>query len=159
MHSLGHTAAPWDLLSTVASIPRAIGISVWHRRYGVPVTGSPPLWPGSTIFVLCHYCDVIMSAMASQITNVSIVCSTVNSGADQRKHQSSASLAFVRGIHRWLVDSPHNGQVTRKIFPFDDVIMIKAVLHPDRQVAWQKGNNVQYASIQIPVKRSRIMVM
>ena len=45
---------------------------------------------------------------------------------DQRKHQSSASLAFVRGIHRWTVDSPHKGQVTpvtRKMFPFDDVIM------------------------------------
>ena len=48
-----------------------------------------------------HYNDVIMSAMASQITSVSIVCSTVCSGADQRKQQSSASLAFVRGIYRW----------------------------------------------------------
>ena len=47
-----------------------------------------------------HYSDVVMSVMASQITDVSMVCSTVCSGADQRKHQSSASLAFVRGIHR-----------------------------------------------------------
>ena len=47
-----------------------------------------------------HYNDFIMSAMASQITSVSMVRSTVCSGADQRKHQSSASLAFVRGIHR-----------------------------------------------------------
>ena len=39
------------------------------------------------------------------------------------KHQSSASLAFVRGIHRWPVNSPHKGPVTRKMFPFDDVIM------------------------------------
>ena len=46
------------------------------------------------------------------------------SGADQRKHQSSASLAFVRGIHRWPVNSPHKGPVTRKMFPFDDVIMV-----------------------------------
>ena len=67
-----------------------------------------------------HYSDVIMGAMASQITCVSIVCS---SGGDQRKHQSIASLAFVRGIHRWLVVSPHKGPVTRKMFPFDDVIM------------------------------------
>ena len=52
-----------------------------------------------------------MSAMASQITGVSIVCWTVWSGADQRKHQSSAALAFVRGIHRWPVDSPHKGPV------------------------------------------------
>ena len=43
-------------------------------------------------------------------------------GADQRKHESSASLAFVLGIHRWPVDSPHKGPVTRKMFPFDDVI-------------------------------------
>ena len=48
-----------------------------------------------------HYCDVMMRAIASQITSVSIVCSTICSDADQRKHQSSASLAFVRGIHRW----------------------------------------------------------
>ena len=56
-----------------------------------------------------HYSGVIMSAMASEITSVLIVCSTVCSGADQRKHQSSASLAFVRGIHQRPVDSPHKG--------------------------------------------------
>ena len=51
-----------------------------------------------------HYNDVIMGAMASQITSLTIVYSTVYSGADQRKHQSSASLAFVWGIHRgrWI---------------------------------------------------------
>ena len=70
-----------------------------------------------------HYNDVIMSTIASQITSLTIVYSTVYSGADQRKHQSSASLAFVRGIHRWPVNSPHKGPVTRKMFPFDDVIM------------------------------------
>ena len=64
-----------------------------------------------------------MSAIASQITSLTIVYLTVYSGTDQRKHQSSASLAFVRGIHRWPVNSPHKGPVTRKIFPFDDVIM------------------------------------
>ena len=70
-----------------------------------------------------HCNDVIMSAMVSQITSPTIVCSTVYSGADPRKHQSSASLAFVRGIHRWPVNSPHKWPVTRKMFPFDDVIM------------------------------------
>ena len=70
-----------------------------------------------------HYSDVIMGGMASQITSLAIVYSTVCSGADQRKHQSSASLAFVRRIHRWLVNSPHNGPVTRKMFSFDDVII------------------------------------
>ena len=63
-----------------------------------------------------------MSAVVSQITSISIVCSTVSSGADQRKHQSS--LAFVRGIHWWPVgEFPHKRPVTRKMFPFDDVIM------------------------------------
>ena len=70
-----------------------------------------------------HYNDVIMSVMASQITGNSIVYSTVYSGADQRKHQISASLAFVRGIHRWPVNSPHNRPVMRIVFPFHDVIM------------------------------------
>ena len=64
-----------------------------------------------------------MGTMASQITSLTIVYSTVYSGADQRKHQSSASLAFVRGIHRGPVNSPHKWPVTRKIVPFDDVIM------------------------------------
>ena len=59
---------------------------------------------------------VVMSAMTSQITGITIVYSIVFSGADQRKHQSSASLAFVRRIHRWLVNSPHKGPKTRKMF-------------------------------------------
>ena len=69
--------------------------------------------------------DVIMSATASQITSLTIVYSTVYSGADQRKHQRSASLAFVRGIHWWPVNSPYKGSVTRKMFPFDDDDVIK----------------------------------
>ena len=64
-----------------------------------------------------------MGAMASQFISVSIIYSTICSGTDQRKHQSSASLAFVRGIHRWLVNSPHKVPITRKMIPFDDVIM------------------------------------
>ena len=64
--------------------------------------------------------------MASQITSLTIIYSTVYSGADQRKHQSSASLAFVRGIHRGPVNSLHKGPVTRKMSPFDDVIMGRA---------------------------------
>ena len=67
--------------------------------------------------------DVIMGAIESQITGMTIVYSTVCSGADQRKHQSSVSLAFVCGIHRWPVNSPHKGLLTRKMFPFYDVIM------------------------------------
>ena len=64
-----------------------------------------------------------MGVMASQIISLTIVYSTVYPGADQRKHQSSASLTFVRGIYRGPVNSPHKGPVTRKMVPFDDVIM------------------------------------
>ena len=71
-----------------------------------------------------HYDDVIMSEMASQTTSLTIVCSSVYSGADKKKkHQSSASLAFVRGIHRWPVNSPHKAPVARIISQIDDVIM------------------------------------
>ena len=79
-----------------------------------------------------HYFDVIMGTMASQITSLAIVYSIVYSGTYQRKHQSSASLAFVWGIHRWPVNSPHKGPVTRKMFPFDDVI-VYCVIHE-----WQR---------------------
>ena len=58
------------------------------------------------INLILLYSDIIVGPMASQITSLTIVYSTVYSGADHRKHQSSASLAFVRGIHRWPVNSP-----------------------------------------------------
>ena len=64
-----------------------------------------------------------MGAMASQITSLTIVYSAVYSEADHRKHQSSALLAFVQEIHRRPVNFPHKWPVTRKMFPFDDVIM------------------------------------
>ena len=63
-----------------------------------------------------HYSDVIMSTMASQITSLIVVYSTVYSGLDQRKHQSSASLAFVRGIHRGRWIPCTNGQWRGKCF-------------------------------------------
>ena len=68
-----------------------------------------------------------MSAMASQIIGTSIVYSTVCLCADERKHQSSAPLAFMRGIHRWPVKSPHKEPVTRKMFPFDDAIAVSPI--------------------------------
>ena len=84
----------------------------------------PQLWIRTTASVVMHhYDDVIMSTIASQITSFTIVYSTIYSGVDQSKHQSSASLAFVWGIHRGPVNSPHKWPVTRKMFPFDDVIM------------------------------------
>ena len=73
--------------------------------------------------VIYHYCDVTMGAMASQITSLTVVYSTVYLDADQIKHQSSALLAFVQGTHRSPVNSPQKWPVTRKMFPFDDVIV------------------------------------
>ena len=72
--------------------------------------------------LVIHYSDVIMGAMASQISSLTIVYSTVYSGADKKKHQSSVSLAFVGEF----TGSPHKGPVTRKMFPFDDVIICSA---------------------------------
>ena len=79
--------------------------------------------PSGTETKMFHYNDVTMSAVASQINSFMIVYSTVYSGADQNKHQSSASLAFVRGIHRWPMNSSYKRPATRKMVPFDDVIM------------------------------------
>ena len=82
-----------------------------------------------------HYNDVIMNAMASKITGLTIVYSAVYSGADQRKHQIAESLAFVWGFHRWPLNSPHKGPVTRKMFPFDDVIMqLRVGLQPETDI-------------------------
>ena len=101
----------------------------WWRSYGAS-SGPSSLGHhlGNCIFLMMivwysfHYNDVILSAMASQITSLMTVNQTVYSGAD-KKNQSSASLAFVRGIHRWRVNSPHKGPVTRKMLPFHDGIM------------------------------------
>ena len=73
-------------------------------------------WDLFTEIVNDHYSDIIMGAMASKITSLTNVYSAVYSGAHERKHQSSASLAFVRGIHRWPVNSPHKWRITRKCF-------------------------------------------
>ena len=89
-----------------------------------------------------HYNDDILGAVASQITSLTIVYSvysTVDSDADQRKHHSSASLAFVRGIHRGPLISPHKWPVTQKMIPFHDVIifLIKMDdLFPRRLTHW-----------------------
>ena len=77
----------------------------------------------SKVVIVQHYSDVIMTEGASQITSLTTVYSAVYSSGGQRKHQRSASLAFVLGIHRGPVNSPHKWPVTRKMLPFDDVIM------------------------------------
>ena len=79
--------------------------------------------------LLHHYIEVIMGTMVSKITSVSMVCSTAHPGINQRKYKSSVSLVFVRGIHWRPVNPSHKGPVTRKMFPFDDVIMILVLSH------------------------------
>ena len=111
---------PPDIKELICHQSRIIYIEAWTKN---APNGRRHL---STYFL--HYTDGIMGAIASQITCVTIVCSTACSGPEQiffswRKYQSSTSVAFVRGIHRWPVDSPHKGPVKRKTLPFDDVIM------------------------------------
>ena len=92
-----------------------------------------------------HYNDIIMGTIASQITSLTIVYSTVYSGADQRKHKSSASLAFVRKIHR---GSPHKWPVRRKMFPFDDVIMLRHKFTLQKQASTDRQSSLNWALIQ-----------
>ena len=96
------------------------GQRIASRMHDKSVMASPV----DRLFV--HYSDVMMGAgaMASQITS-----------PDQRKHQSSASLTFVRGIHRWPVNSPHKWPVTRKMFPFDDVTMKEFVWLSSKKIS------------------------
>ena len=98
--------------------PFCLSLSVLNKILKVP----PDICQMIYIYSI-HYDDDTMGAIASQITSLTIVYSTVYSDADQRKHQSSASLAFVWGIHRGLVNSPHKWLVMQKMFPFDDIIM------------------------------------
>ena len=95
--------------------------NIWDRKlaYGeshtIPLIqkSDEPSWANlksATLRWVFHYIDVIMSAMASQISGDSIVYSPVCSVAYHRKHQSSASQAFVMGVQRWPVNSPHQGQ-------------------------------------------------
>ena len=121
-------------------------IMAWCRTGGNQLS-KPMLTLFIHVYMRCyHYNDVIMSAMASQIIGVSIVSSTVCSGADQRKRQSSASLAFESGIHRSPVNATLKGPVTRKKFPFDDVIMVGR---------WVKRSELR-TSQQIQVKTKHI---
>ena len=103
-----------------------------------------------------HYNDIIIGAIASQITSLTIVHSIVYSDADQRKHQCSASLAFVRGIHRGPVNSPHKWPVTRKMVPFDDVIMeAMCDLASDSEITLENmGKMVPGGFILIKIRKS-----
>ena len=125
----------WEYISKARELTQCDTKIIWHFlvwRYLCRLVASSRhkgvywllvSWGDSKLWLLKYYSDVIMCSMASQITSLTTVYSAVYSGADQRKHQSSASLAFARGIHRWSVNSPHNCPITQKMFRFDDVIM------------------------------------
>ena len=133
---------------TIPTIFRFRGEMSWSshtRGFGLDYflfIRQPCILPSASQY---HYNDVIMSAVASQITSVFFFCSTAGSGPDQRKHQSSASLAFLRGIRRWPGHSPHKCPVTRKMFPFDDVIMMGFALL-QQTVSWwyQTNENIRF---------------
>ena len=150
-----HTACNYNDVIMSAMTSQITGVSIICSSVGSGADQRKHQSSASLAFVPGHYIDVIMTTMASQITSLAVVYSTVFSDADQRKHQSSASLAFVWGIHRdrwiprtkaqlrekcfhlmtssrihrWPVNSQHKRPVTRKMFPFDDIIM--ACLVPD----------------------------
>ena len=123
----------WHYLHRLPSNSRASSCEIPHKSHIGDFCGCPwhtrPTPPMPPSLAREHYNDVIMGTMASKITSLTIVYFTVYSDTDQRKHQSSTSLAFVRGIHRWPVNSPHKWPVTRKMFLFDDVIMNKTASH------------------------------
>ena len=110
----------WVYLSTHIGDTRPQWLTIsWYgfRRLGFP-SDIFALVPMKLPGIICfnHYDDVIMSDITSQFTSLTIVYSIVYSDADQRKHQSSASLAFVWGIHRGPVNSPHKWQLRGKCF-------------------------------------------
>ena len=140
-------AAMWMQDSSIERQPKENSKSIWRRAY---------------------YNDFIMGTIAFQITSLTIVYSTIYSDADQRKHQSSASLAFAREIHRGPVNSPHKWPLTRKMFPVEDVIMatrevylfIYSKLHSLKIMQrCYYGNNRSYLLMQIIIwNRWRIQV-
>ena len=96
-------------------------VSIWNvscqvhgKQHSFSIYDRIFLWKCRSIYVWLW--TVNISLWPHQMETFSALLLTVCSDADQRKHQSSASLAFVRGIHRLPVDSLHKGPVTRKCF-------------------------------------------
>ena len=99
-------------------------INIIHFFLPEPIWSIPRLRMGCrqknrciTLQCRCNECDGVSNHQPRDCLL------SIYKGPDQRKHQSSASMAFVRGIHRWPVNSPHKRPVSRKMFPIDDVIM------------------------------------
>ena len=65
----------------------------------------------------------MMREMASQTTDVSVVAQAFVRAQINKNIKVSASLSFVRGLHQWLVESPHKVWITKTMFPFNDVLM------------------------------------
>ena len=139
-----------------------LGPRDWHELWTLIMSAACPerhcgYQTGSAWLSINHYSDVIMGVMASQITSLTIVYSTIYSGADQRKHQSSVSLAFVKRIHQLPVNSPLKGTVMWKMFQFDNIIMMKTyqprtegltwIANTDH--AWCLSHKASFLSIQI----------
>ena len=112
---------PWALQEQVTFLS-ILCVSPFRRVIMVHTTNGNLTFIFTKITVInmrpgtSHYSDVIISPIASQTAGVSIVYSSGCPGVDQRKHQSATSLACVRGIHQWPVNSRHEGTVTRKCF-------------------------------------------
>ena len=142
--------------ATVCYYISASGYSPIEYVYGIQCSLTYTLPRG------LHYSDVMMTTIAPQITSLTIGYSTVYSDADQRKHQSSASLAFVERIHRRPVNSPHKWPVTRQIFPFDDVITIlsesitQRVAQTKVTFACLYGNELEVTKHRLALKTLRV---
>ena len=116
----------WGPTTFLTEFP-TLNIYLFYTHYKV-IAFLPEGWQHELYNALPdHYSDVIISMMTSWITSLTIVYSTIYSSPNQRKHQSSASVAFVREIHWWPVNSPHKGPVMWKMFPFDYVIMFRDI--------------------------------
>ena len=102
-----------------SSVRYNINLTMWCllRAFSIKMTVCGR---GNVYVYMFHYSDVTMSLIASQIISVSIICSTVCSCAHQRKDQSSASLPGLCGGEPPV---PRKRPVTRKLFPFEHVIM------------------------------------
>ena len=114
-------ACQWSSLCLMISVAHD---EVWLREVRVSH------WPHRQ-FLFVHYIDGIMTTMASQITSLTVVYSTVYSDADQRKHQSSALLAFVWVIHRGRWFPRTKGQLRGKCFHLmtSSWVLLKSVVY------------------------------
>ena len=124
---------------------------IWYQQ---GKTKPNQVYVSHIILQYFHYDDVIMTMLASQITSLTVVYSIVYTGVNQRKHQSSASLAFVWEIHREPVNFPHKWSATRKMLPFDDVIM-SLLMMPKQRVKHGIDRSKLTCTISISTHRSQ----